>query len=64
MDGKSINIDEIYVQARAGSTINDCIRDSLILAITEGTTARLTHNSKKYTIVCQDVLDVVGYDSA
>jgi len=58
---KNISIKRIIVEARSGSAINDCIQESIELAVKENRNVVLIHNDFEYKInpskICENIYD-------
>jgi hypothetical protein len=47
---KYSNVRNVYIQARAGSVLNKCIQEAMVLAAEEWVEVILEHNDFKYTV--------------
>jgi len=56
---KNIIVKEMVLEVYAGAHINDCIRDALILAITENRTVTFEFNEKEIYRI--DPIDIIKY---
>ena len=54
---KNINVKEVFVKAKPGTSVNNCLVDAIILCATEDRDVKLQHNNVMYTITLQDLLD-------
>jgi hypothetical protein len=52
---KNIAKTKICIKAKCGARISNCIREAVIMSMQERVNVELTHNSKKY-IVCYDAI--------
>ena len=55
----SIYVKEIYVKASPGANVNECISDSLMLALRENRKVICKHNDKLFTIVPTDIINTL-----
>lgn len=56
---KSINVKEVFVKAKPGTSVNTCLIESIILCATEDRDVKLQHNSTIYTVKLSDLIDAV-----
>ncbi len=56
---KKIQIDKVMASALIGTTVNDCIKEAMSIAIKEWRNVELQHNGNKYTINVNDLLYTV-----
>ena len=61
-DYKSIEIGKVHVSARHGSSVGECIRDAILLAVKEWRNVELVHNQKVYQVIVNDLLCSVKED--
>lgn len=59
---RTIDVDEVKVRARAGSHRDNCLKECVILAFSEGRVVCLIHNDKEYIVNPDGILDVLLKD--
>lgn len=56
---KSIEVTEVVVHATPGSSVGECIKEALQIAVTEWRNVRLIHNQKAYKVQVNDLVGAV-----
>ena len=61
--GKSISINRIETQAQAGSSITNCVREAVVLAMEEETDVYMTHNSNVYKVNYSAIVCTITHET-
>ena len=56
---KNTTVIELHISSNLGASIGECMKEAVLLAAQEWRNVTLTHNGKKYRVLCNDLLGCV-----